>query len=83
MAYVATNPPNRVWQTLAGNSGWFYRSTDQASDVDAVDYFSNGDDLGMQIGDVMYIIDSDNVNLLVMASVTVVTAGGAATVVTI
>lgn len=83
MSYLTTNPPVRVWQTLAGNSGWFYRSTDQASDVDAGDYFSNGDALGMKIGDVMYIIDSDNTDLLVMASVTVVTAGGAATVVTI
>ena len=83
MVYATTNPPHRVWGEMAGNSGWFYASTDQASDVDASGYFTNGDALGMQIGDVMYIIDTDNTNLLVMASVTVVAAGGAATVVTI
>ena len=83
MAYVTTNPPVKVWSTLAGASGWYYTSDDQASDVDLIGYFTDGHDLGMRVGDVVYIIDADNTALLVMSSVTVSTSGGASTVVTI
>ena len=83
MAYVASAPPIKMWSTLAGNSGWYYTSDDQATDVDATDYFTNGHDLGMRTGDVVYIIDADNTSLLVMSYVFTSTSGGATTVVTI
>ena len=83
MAYVVTNPPARVWGTLAGPSGWYYTSNDVNTLVDDAGYFTNGHDLGMRVGDIGYIIDLDNTALLVMSSVTVSTSGGASTIVTI
>lgn len=83
MAYATSNPPVRVWGTMAGASGWYYTSDDVATDVDLVGYFTDGHDLGMRVGDVVFIIEADNTYLLTMSSVTVSTAGGASTIVTI
>ena len=83
MAYVTTNPPQQVWHSLGsgGRSGWYYASTDPSTDVDAVDYFSNGDDLGMRVGDIVYVVDTDTGPTATLHSVSAVTAGGAATIV--
>ena len=83
MAYATTNPPIKLSQGIGGsNAGtlWHYSSDDVSTDVDASGYFTDGDDLGMKVGDVVFSVEEDNTYLLTIHSVTVVTAGGAATV---
>lgn len=80
MAYATSNPP-RVIATggIAGPSLWYYADADVDSDVDAADYFSNGDALGMKVGDILFHYDTAGVATFFFVSA--VTAGGAATVV--
>ena len=78
MAYSTSSPPALLHQTIAGNSVWFYSSADADGTVNGADYFSNGDALGMQVGDIVYVYDSGNV-LTSVCYVSAVTAGGAAT----
>ena len=61
---------------------WLYRSTDVATDVDATDYFSDGDARGMRVGDIIEVTDTDTGTggTTTIHRVTVVTAGGAATI---
>ena len=60
MAYVTSNPPQKVAGTLTGTFNiWVYRSTDAAATVDAANYITNGGSLGMKVGDVVYVIDTD------------------------
>lgn len=61
MAYATSNPPKLISQPLAGGPGkvWLYRSTDDAATVDGANYFTNGGSLGLSIGDIMYVIDTD------------------------
>ncbi len=66
MAYSASNPPQRMFGGLAlGNTSstslspvhgmWQYRSADTTTTVIAAGYFTNGQDLGMRIGDLVFI----------------------------
>lgn len=81
MAYSATNPPQLKVQGLGdGTSVWTYASTDVHTDVDAADYFSNGDALGMRVNDVVMVIKTSATIGATLHVVTAVTAGGAATV---
>lgn len=81
MAYAATNPPTLTSQRVGGGGAvWTYLSTDVHTDVDAAGYFTNGDALGMKVGDVVLVIETDNSYAQTTHSVTAVTAGGAATV---
>jgi len=81
MAYAVTNPPTLLTQRIGGGGAlWHYASTDVSTDVDAAGYFTNGDALGMKVGDVMHVIETDNSYALTLHSVTSVTAGGAATI---
>jgi hypothetical protein len=81
MAYAATNPPRQVVQGLAGSpSLWIYNSTDVHTDVDATDYFTNGDDLGLKVNDCVIVQKTSATIGATLHTVTVVTAGGAATV---
>lgn len=82
MAYVVTNPPALTVQAIAQVNLriWAYSSTDVATDVDAVGYFTNGDALGMKVGDIMLVIDTDAPTVVTIHRVITVTAGGAATV---
>lgn len=61
MTYATTNPPALVNQPLGGGAGkvWLYRSTDAAATVDDANYFTNGGSLGMSVGDLVYVIDTD------------------------
>lgn len=79
MAYVTTNPPVKIAEGITVGALWYYSSEDADSDVDAADYFSNGDDLGLKVGDFMFLYETDAVVGSLMV-VSVVTAGGAATV---
>ena len=82
MAYATTNPPKQMVTGMGSGqpSLWVYTSTDIHTDVDAADYFSNGDDLGMRVGDVMFVSKSDATIGTTIHYVSAVTAGGAATV---
>ena len=81
MAYAVTNPPAMIVGPLTGPGQlWIYRSTDVATDVDASDYFTDGNALGMRVGDVVFVYDTDTNAVHTIHRVTVSTAGGAATV---
>jgi len=77
--YATTNPPVLVAQSISGPGVWFYSSVDVDADVDAANYFDNGSDLGMKVGDAVWVYDTAGV--LTPMRVSAVTAGGAATVV--
>lgn len=61
MAYSTNTPPALVAQPIGGGVGkvWVYRSTDANTVVDAANYITNGGSLGMSIGDVVYVHDTD------------------------
>jgi hypothetical protein len=61
MAYSTSSPPRLVVQALGGEgpSIWTYSSTDPAATVDAANYITNGGSLGLAIGDLVYVIDTD------------------------
>ncbi len=86
MAYATSNPPKVVASAMvrddAAESGqiWIYADADAVGTVDTADYFSNGDALGMKVGDIMWVWDS-NTPLLTPCYVSAVTSGGAATVI--
>lgn len=81
MAYATSNPPIKMVQGLSGAPSWWnYASTDVHTDVDASDYFSNGDDLGMQVNDVVIVTKTSATIGATLHVVTAVTAAGAATV---
>lgn len=79
MAYVATNPPALIIQSIAGPRVWTYSSADAAGTVDAAGYFANGDALGMKVNDLVIVTDTAT-PLQTMHVVQSVTAGGAANV---
>lgn len=62
MAYSVSNPPVMVTPRIGGDCGalWIYKSTDVHTDVDAAGYFTNGEALGMKVGDVVFVIETDN-----------------------
>lgn len=82
MSYSTSNPPALKSASPLTGAGqtWVYRSTDPATDVDAADYFSNGSALGMKVGDIVEVTDTDTSTTMTFHRVTAVTAGGAATV---
>ncbi len=85
MAYAVTNPPFLITMGPIARAAnrpkiWSYSSVDQATDVDATGYFTNGDDLGLNVGDIMIVIDNDTSTIVTLHRVITVTAGGAATV---
>lgn len=62
MAYDTANPPILLMQGLTGGAGkmWLYRSEDgAAATVDAANYFTNGGSLGMSVGDIVIVIDTN------------------------
>jgi|DEB0MinimDraft_12_1074336.scaffolds.fasta_scaffold60111_2 hypothetical protein len=62
-----------------GRAVWSYVSADSIALVGVADYFSNGDDLGMKVGDQVIVTDSDTGGTVV-TTVSAVTSGGAASV---
>ena len=82
MAYSAANPPKLLVPPMGSGQPqlWVYTSTDVHTDVDAADYFANGDDLGMRVSDVVLVSKSTAPIGTTIHYVSAVTAGGAATV---
>lgn len=76
MAYSTSNPPNKlVAGTLDGTAGpsiWTYKSTDAIATVDGANYFTNGQALGMVVGDIVFVLDTTNTRTSIgmVASVT-------------
>jgi len=59
MAYATSNPPKLVSQSIGGGPKiWLYQSADVVGDVDAAGYFTNGETLGMEIGDRVIVYDT-------------------------
>jgi hypothetical protein len=80
MAYATTNPPQLLMGAFTAGNGnypgiWTYASADAASVVRVTGYFSNADDLGMTVGDLILVQDTDT-QLTTMHVVLSVTAGG-------
>lgn len=59
MAYVTSNPPLLQTQPIAAARTWLYRSTDAATDVRVSGYITNGGALGMKVGDLVQVVDTD------------------------
>lgn len=59
MAYAVTNPPRMVAQPIAGLRQWQYTSTDAQTVVRVAGYITNGYDLGMKAGDLVWVVDND------------------------
>lgn len=60
MAYSTNNPPALVSQMVGKNGGskWMYDSADAALVVRADGYITNGDELGMKVGDTVEQVDT-------------------------
>lgn len=80
MPYSTSNPPILISQSVAGgNATWRYSSTDGATAVDASGYITNAAALGMKVGDLVIVTDTDASPVVVTTHrVVSVTAGGAA-----
>jgi hypothetical protein len=87
MAYSTSNPPvkhgsglltqfNASESASAGGSMWVYKSADLIATVEGANYFSNGQALGMQPGDLVYILDTTSPHAY-LETVATVTANGA------
>lgn len=81
MAYATTNPPKLMVPRIGtGTALWAYTSADIHTTVAGTDYFSNGDYLGMKVGDVVLVSKSTATLGTTIHYVSAVTANGAATV---
>ncbi len=81
MAYSVTIPPVKVAGGIGGGPAlWLYNSVDLHTDVDATGYFTNGDALGMNVGDTVIVGKTTATIGSTIHYVTTVDAGGAATV---
>lgn len=81
MAYSTTLPPIKLTEGIGtGPALWIYNSEDVHTDVDASNYFSNGDALGMKVNDCVIVQKTTATIGATVHTVTTVTAGGAATI---
>lgn len=82
MAYSTSNPPalTPMGPLTGAGKHWVYRSTDSASAVDDSGYFTNGYDLGMRIGDIVWVYDTDTSDIQTIHRVTVANSTGSVTV---
>lgn len=82
MTYSTSNPPAGIsFGVGAGTGGptlWVYKSADDDATVNGSDYFSNGDALGMKVGDPVLVVDTATPKTS-LCFVNAVTSGGAAT----
>lgn len=59
MAYSTSNPPVLLVPSMGeGVQLWAYYDGDVVGDVDAAGYFTNGEALGMRVGDVVFVSDT-------------------------
>ena len=58
MAYSAATPPVLVVQPMAGIRTWFHTSADATAAADVAGFITNGQELGMKVGDIVFHKDS-------------------------
>lgn len=59
MAYATTNPPAKLVEDISGSAAvWIYKSTDDDATVNGAGYITNAGELGMQVGDLVLVIDT-------------------------
>ncbi len=80
MSYVPAQMNVLVPHVGQGPALWHYIGVDVHGDVDAANFFSDGDDRGMRVGDNVLVNDSTTPFGATLHQVTVVTAGGAASI---
>lgn len=80
MSYSTSNPPKKIAGSAGAVSLWYYASEDVHTDVDADNYFSNGDALGLKVNDIMIVTKTTATVGSTVHTVSAVTAGGAATI---
>jgi hypothetical protein len=68
MSYSTSNPPVMLLNSIDGGGAprfWLYKSTDSDATVYAAGYFTNGLELGMQKGDVLFFMKTDTPELYI------------------
>ena len=82
MAVAGTTGLTLLVPRLGGTGAaiWSYVSTDVHTDVDASNYFTDGAENGLKVGDIMFVSKSTSTIGTTIHYVTTVTAGGAATI---
>ena len=82
MAYSTSNPPRLLLPSKDGVAPaiWSYISADVHTDVDATDYFTNAVNIGMKVGDIVYVAESDNSYATTLHSVAAIDTDGNATI---
>jgi hypothetical protein len=79
MAYETSNPPRLMVQSLGGGPAWWsYNDADAATAVRVSGYITDGDALGMNVGDIVIQSDSAGATVAHIYTVVSVAAGGAA-----
>lgn len=59
MAYSTSNPPAKLVDTVGGGVAlWAYKSTDDDATVNGAGYITNAGDLGMEVGDLVFVVDT-------------------------
>ena len=77
MAYSTSSPPVCVTATI-GNQGqafWFLQGADASATVRVTGYITNGGDLGMKVGDLVFYYDT---NLGITSTLNVATVSATA-----
>ena len=79
MAYSTSNPPALITKRVGdlGGAMWSYDSTDAATVVRAINYFTNALELGMKVGDIVQQTDSAGATVSHRYVVLAVIAAGA------
>jgi len=79
MAYSTSNPPALVSVAPLAGAGqvWAYRSTDDATTVDASGYITNAKTLGMRVGDLVRVTDTFNLKTTTHYVANITAAGAA------
>ena len=78
MAYVPTAPPVLIVPHVGDGPGlWLFSGADAHTAIDADDYVSNGDDIGMRLNDAVIYMDTATPGSTVHHVRTPVTAGSA------
>ncbi len=71
---TAPNVPSMVSQGITGMRQWQYDSTHVSSDISEANFFTDGEKLGLKVGDI--VIHNGAANVITSHSVLVVSATG-------
>jgi len=79
MAYSTNNPPRLMVQGVGGSPSWWsYDSSDAATTIRVTGYVTDGDDLGMKVGDIVIQSDTAGGTVAHIYTVVSVASGGVA-----